>query len=185
MKNGERSFKVRIQSTDLEVVEASIFEMHVDAMVNPANCSLMGGGGLDGAFHRLTNGRMRSEASLKGGCDVGEVRTTGSYGLLCKHVIHAVGPSYEGGEQGEAAMLRKCYKSIFKEAERLACRKIAIPALGTGIFRYPVYEATKIAIKESIVVARSGIFDRIVFPVIDNERFMAYEACLKDSSKQV
>ena len=160
----------------LVVIKTSIFELKVDAMVNPANCSLMGGGGLDGAFHRLTNGMMRIEPSLKGGCDVGEVRTSNSYGLSCKYVIHAVGPSYEGGHSGESELLTRCYQSIFNEAARLGCMTIAIPALGTGIFRYPVPDATKIAVHESRVAAHR--FTTIYFPVVDDERYDAYRTAL-------
>ncbi len=165
----KQSFIREVGNSKLVVVLTSIFDLEVDAMVNPANCSLMGGGGLDGAFHQLTNGKMRLEPNLKNGCEVGEVRTTGSYGLSCKYVIHAVGPSYEDGVSGESALLTKCYRSIFKEAGRLGCRTIAIPALGTGIFRYPVVAATEIAIRESLGAAHQ--FDSIFFPVTDVVRY--------------
>jgi len=129
----------------IKIVRGDITSQTTDAIVNAANAHLIGGSGVCGAIHRVAGPELERECREIGGCLTGEARITDAYGLLCRYVIHAVGPRYWDGTRGESELLTRCYQSIFSLTERHGIESISIPAIGTGIYRFPVREATKIA----------------------------------------
>jgi O-acetyl-ADP-ribose deacetylase (regulator of RNase III) len=129
----------------LRVVQGDITQLDVDAIVNAANESLLGGGGVDGAIHRAAGPGLLAECRQVGGCPTGEARLTGGYRLLARHVIHTVGPVYETGRDGEAHLLRSCYHESLRLSAQQALWTIAFPCISTGAFGYPQEEACQIA----------------------------------------
>jgi O-acetyl-ADP-ribose deacetylase len=133
----------------IKIVEGDITKQQVDAIVNAANTSLLGGGGVDGAIHSAAGPELLEETRKIGGCPVGEARTSKGYRLPAKWVIHTVGPIWAGGTRNEDQLLANCYKNCFKEAERLKIRTIAFPSISTGAYHFPLERATEIAIRET------------------------------------
>ena len=133
----------------LQAIHADITTLDVDAIVNAANMGLRGGGGVDGAIHRAAGPTVMEECRKIGGCPTGEAVTTGAGNLKAKKIIHTAGPVWHGGIQGEAKLLVHCYENSFLAAKKLGLKTIAFPAISTGVYGYPVEEATKIALSVS------------------------------------
>ncbi|GAB4358019.1 MAG: O-acetyl-ADP-ribose deacetylase [Gammaproteobacteria bacterium] len=144
----------------IEVLTTDITTLAVDAIVNAANESLLGGGGVDGAIHRAAGPELLAYCRKLNGCPTGEARITPGFNLPAKWVIHTVGPVWRGGEQGEAELLASCYRNCFRLAIENGIRSIAFPAISTGVYGYPKREAATIATRE--MRAKADRFERII-----------------------
>lgn len=133
----------------VEIIEGDITRQKVDAIVNAANTSLLGGGGVDGAIHRAAGPELLEETKSIGGCPTGEARASKGYRLPARWVIHTVGPVWRGGNRGEEDLLANCYRNTFKVARELGAKTIAFPSISTGAYRFPLKRATEIALAET------------------------------------
>jgi O-acetyl-ADP-ribose deacetylase (regulator of RNase III) len=160
----------------LEALRADITTLAVDAIVNAANSSLLGGGGVDGAIHRAAGPQLLEECRRIGGCPTGQARITRGYRLPAKYVIHAVGPVWRGGTDGEPELLASCYRNSLRLAEEHDIRSIAFPAISCGIYGYPIDQAAEIAVREC---ANANFLEHIILVCFGSDVFDAVEHSLR------
>jgi O-acetyl-ADP-ribose deacetylase len=171
-------FSITVSGARLEVLVADITTLAIDAIVNAANTSLLGGGGVDGAIHRAAGPELVAECRLLNGCKVGEAKITRGYRLPSRHVIHTVGPIWHGGDAGEPGKLASCYRNSLEVAAANQIRSMAFPAISTGIYRFPPDEAAEIALS-TVIATLPGLAEaprRVIFCCFDAGAAALYRA---------
>ena len=167
--------QVRQMIERISIVRTDITTLAVDAIVNAANSSLLGGGGVDGAIHRAAGPDLLHECRLLGGCKTGEAKLTKGYQLPATHIIHTVGPVWNGGDHGERELLERCYASCFAIAREHGFRTLAFPAISCGIYRFPIQAAVEIAMREAMVeLIQNDDLEQVIFACFDTEVDAAY-----------
>lgn len=162
----------------IRALQADITTLRVDAIVNAANSSLLGGGGVDGAIHRAAGPELVAECRQLGGCPTGEAKATAGYRLPARWVIHTVGPVWQGGEQAERALLASCYRRSLEVAAALGATSVAFPAISTGVYGYPREEAASIAVEQTRGAPASSVGE-IILVAYDRETYELYETLLR------
>ena len=163
----------------IEIVRSDITKLDVDAIVNAANTTLLGGGGVDGAIHRAAGPELLAECRTLGGCQPGEAKLTQGYRLPSRFVIHTVGPVWTGGKRGEPQILANCYRNSLQLAVQNRIETIAFPAISCGAYGYPIRKATRIAVETTReFLATDDKIDKVVFVVASDEILRAYQLLL-------
>jgi O-acetyl-ADP-ribose deacetylase (regulator of RNase III) len=160
--------RIRIHTGD-------ITKLDVDAIINAANTSLLGGGGVDGAIHRAAGHELEFECRMLNGCKVGDAKITKGYKLPARHIIHTVGPVWQGGGKGEAELLASCYRRSLELAAGNDCRSVAFPAISTGVYRYPKDAATEIAVGTiGTFIGEKNMPETVIFCCFDEQTAELY-----------
>ncbi len=171
-----------MKNTRIKLVNDDITKMQVDAVVNAANRTLLGGGGVDGAIHRAAGRGLLDECRQLDGCLTGAAKITSGYNLPAKYVVHAVGPVWHGGTNGEHELLRGCYETALKLATEYHCKSIAFPNISTGIYRFPKEKAAEIAINAvRSFLSGNSLPEKVFFVCFDAENYAIYEKLLRDA----
>jgi O-acetyl-ADP-ribose deacetylase len=169
---------VRNSGANIDIVRGDITKLDVDAIVNAANTTLLGGGGVDGAIHRAAGPELLAECRTLGGCRPGEAKLTQGYRLPARFVIHTVGPIWTGGKRGEAQILANCYRNPLQIAVENGIKTVAFPAISCGAYRYPIGEAAQIALKTTHeFLAKNDKIDEVTFVLWSEELLHAYSDC--------
>jgi O-acetyl-ADP-ribose deacetylase (regulator of RNase III) len=168
----------------ISVVTGDITRLDVDAIVNAANATLLGGGGVDGAIHRAAGPGLLEECRTLGGAATGEVKLTGGHRLPARHVLHAVGPVWQGGGAGEDEALARCYRNALRIAGEAGLRSVAFPAISTGAYGFPLERATRIAVAEVRLALEAGSpVERVVFCCFSDGDRATYERALGEAAR--
>lgn len=166
----------RKMQTSIEIIKGDITKMKVDAIVNAANKSLLGGGGVDGAIHRAAGPQLLKECQTLGGCENGQVKITKGYNLPARFVIHTVGPVWSGGKNGEPELLSLCYSNSLELAKNHKLKSIAFPSISTGAYHFPIEKAAPIALETTklFIEQNPKIFDKVIFVLFSDDDFKIY-----------
>jgi O-acetyl-ADP-ribose deacetylase (regulator of RNase III) len=163
----------------IEILRGDITKLEVDAIVNAANTTLRGGGGVDGAIHRAAGPELLAECRTLGGCEPGEAKITRGYRLPARFVIHAAGPVWHGGKRGEAETLANCYRNSLQAAVENGIKTLAFPAISCGVYGYPIEEAARIAVKTTReFLANDSLIEKVIFVVWSEDICAAYQGLL-------
>lgn len=165
----------------IEVIDADITRQPVDAIVNAANSSLLGGGGVDGAIHRAAGPQLLAECRTLGGCPTGEAKITKGYNLLAKHVIHTVGPIWRGGNANEDQLLENCYRNSLQLAVKQGLKTIAFPSISTGVYGFPIDRASRIAVNTvKAFLENNESIEKVVFVCFGQHDYQIYQDAAKE-----
>ena len=165
----------------IEIIRGDITQQAVDAIVNAANCSLLGGGGVDGAIHRAAGPELLAECRTLHGCETGKAKITKAYRLPARYVIHTPGPVWHGGSHGEAELLRSCYRSCLELASEYGCETVDFPSISTGVYHFPLDKASRIAIGAIAEYLREhGEIKRVRMVCFDENTQRHYRAALEE-----
>ncbi|PYL30448.1 MAG: O-acetyl-ADP-ribose deacetylase, partial [Verrucomicrobia bacterium] len=163
---------MKTRDDKIDLLRGDITKLDVDAIVNAANTSLLGGGGVDGAIHRAAGPKLLEECRSLGGCQPGQAKITRGYNLPVPFVIHTVGPVWSGGNRGEAEALANCYRNSLRLAAEKEIKTIAFPAISCGAYRYPIAEAAQIALRTARdFLSASDQIDKVIFVLVSGEIF--------------
>lgn len=166
----------------LEIVRGDITTCDVDAIVNAANTSLLGGGGVDGAIHRAAGPELLAECRLLNGCKTGSAKITKGYNLPARCVIHTPGPVWRGGQEGEDALLESCYRSCLELAEQAGCKTVAFPSISTGVYRFPLDRAARIAVRTIQQWGKNPTeIETVQMVCFDDRTCAAYQSALEEA----
>jgi O-acetyl-ADP-ribose deacetylase (regulator of RNase III) len=165
----------------IEITQQNIVKLTVDAMVNAANSSLLGGGGVDGAIHRAAGPELLAECRTLNGCKTGQAKMTKGYRLAAKYVIHTVGPVWNGGQRGESELLTACYRNSLQLAVQHGMKSIAFPAISCGAYRYPLDQAVRIAVTTvHRFLQQENSLEKVIFCCFEDEAYREYQAVVAE-----